>query len=153
MKQTHYIFLKPNISILVAGVTLTDKFCIITEQPLDLVRDAIGDAIEQAISKRDFYAQQHAHRFERYTYLPTIASAKCVEIFETALTPAEQRIYDLIVLGYKQQEIADKIFLSLGTIKFHMHSIMKKSGVNSTPEIIAQHYLGKEKFASLRSAA
>lgn len=61
------------------------------------------------------------------------------------LTESEQRIYDLVVLGLTNQEIADKLFISKSTVKFHTNVIRKKAGVRSTYKLIANHYLEKNK--------
>ncbi len=61
------------------------------------------------------------------------------------LTKAEQRIYDLVVLGYPNKKIADVCFISESTVKFHTTVIRKKLGVNSTYKLIANHYIKRVK--------
>jgi DNA-binding CsgD family transcriptional regulator len=69
------------------------------------------------------------------------------------LSPAEQRVHDLIVLGLSQQTIADRLFISLRTVKFHTTAIRVKKRVHATREIIALHYMGRDKFMEARQAA
>ena len=153
MNTKFNIFLKPGTTVSINGKEFDDGMCIISDQPIDAIRNAIGDAVQQVISEKDFQPQAHAHRFDRYTYLPKLTSTCEVNVYEGELSPAEQRVYDLIVVGMSQQQIADKLCLSLQTIKFHFTAISRKKGVNSTREIIALHYMGRDKFMEVRKAA
>lgn len=153
MKTKLHIFLKPGVTVSIDGKELDDRMCILSEQSHQEVRALLGDSIQQVISERDFQPQAHSHRFDRYTYLPKLTPTCEVNIYEGELSPAEQRVHDLIVVGMGQQQIADKLYLSLQTIKFHTTAISRKKGVNSTREIIALHYMGRDKFMEVRKAA
>lgn len=50
---------------------------------------------------------------------------------EVNLTPREKEILRLIGEKMTNQEIADQLFLQLGTVKNHVHSILGKLGVSS----------------------
>jgi two-component system response regulator FixJ len=52
------------------------------------------------------------------------------------VTPAEQRILDLIVAGKANKEIAYIIGRSVRTVENHRHRMMKKLGVSSTAELV-----------------
>lgn len=56
------------------------------------------------------------------------------------LTRREQEVLDLISEGRTNQEIADTLIIELGTVKNHVHNILKKLNVNSRREaaMIAQ---------------
>lgn len=54
------------------------------------------------------------------------------------LSPAEQNVYKHLILGLTNQEIADRIFVSEKTVKFHLTSIFDKLGVKTRGEAIAQ---------------
>ena len=153
MNTKLHIFLKPGTTILVGGTELNDRACILSSQPVSIIRNVLGDSVSQVINDRDFDAQAHAHRFDRYTYLPTLTDDCKVEVFEIELSPAEQRVHDLIVLGLSQQAIADRLFISLQTVKFHTTAIRVKKRVHATREIIALHYIGRDKFMEARQAA
>ena len=43
-----------------------------------------------------------------------------------ALTPREIDVLELIVAGYGNTEIGEKLFLSLGTVKTHVRNILAK---------------------------
>lgn len=47
------------------------------------------------------------------------------------LTRREQEVLDLISEGRTNQEIADTLIIELGTVKNHVHNILKKLNVNS----------------------
>lgn len=47
------------------------------------------------------------------------------------LTEREREVLGLMVDGLSNQEIADRLFLSLGTVKFHAGNIYSKLGVDS----------------------
>lgn len=53
------------------------------------------------------------------------------------LTPREREIIELIGQGSSNQEIADQLFIELGTVKNHVHSILKKLNVNSRVDAAA----------------
>jgi NarL family two-component system response regulator LiaR len=50
------------------------------------------------------------------------------------LTRREQEVLDLICEGRTNQEIADTLIIELGTVKNHVHNILKKLNVNSRRE-------------------
>jgi len=50
------------------------------------------------------------------------------------LTRREQEVLDLICEGKTNQEIADTLIIELGTVKNHVHNILKKLNVNSRRE-------------------
>jgi DNA-binding NarL/FixJ family response regulator len=47
------------------------------------------------------------------------------------LTPREQEVLGLINNGYTNQEIANKLFITCGTVKNHVHSILEKLEASS----------------------
>jgi len=50
----------------------------------------------------------------------------------------QKEIIRLIAEGLKNKEIADKLFISLNTVKNHRKAILHKAGVNSSSELIAK---------------
>lgn len=62
------------------------------------------------------------------------------------LTRREQEVLDLISAGHTNQEIADALIIELGTVKNHVHNILKKLNVNSRREaaMIAQMHTARQ---------
>lgn len=53
------------------------------------------------------------------------------------LTPREREVLNLLDTGMSNQEIADKLCIEVGTVKNHVHSILKKLEVSSRHEAAA----------------
>lgn len=53
-----------------------------------------------------------------------------------ALTDRERDVLKVMVQGLNNQEIAEKLVISLGTVKFHISNIFQKLGVNSRVEAV-----------------
>lgn len=51
------------------------------------------------------------------------------------LTPREREIVDLILDGCGSQQIADRLFISLGTVKNHRKNIYSKLAIGSQAEL------------------
>lgn len=56
------------------------------------------------------------------------------------LSPREREIYDLLVLGHSNKEIARKLSISWNTMRNQAHAIYKKLGVANRVDIILGHY-------------
>ena len=52
------------------------------------------------------------------------------------LTDRELEVLKLIVKGKKNSEIADDMFISLGTVKVHVHNIYTKVGINNRVSLL-----------------
>jgi|SRR5579859_557218 NarL family two-component system response regulator LiaR len=63
-------------------------------------------------------------------------SATQPPIAANALTDRENDVLALLVAGLNNQEIAARLTLSLGTVKFHVSNIYQKLGVNSRVEAV-----------------
>jgi len=53
------------------------------------------------------------------------------------LTPREIEVLDLIGEGFTNQEIADQLYIEVGTVKNHVHNILKKLDVSSREDAAA----------------
>jgi len=53
-----------------------------------------------------------------------------------ALTPRELEVVGLVVKGARNREIAEKLFISEGTVKIHLHNIYERLGVAGRVEVI-----------------
>jgi len=54
------------------------------------------------------------------------------------LSEQELRVLGLIVAGKTNREIADELFISVGTAKWHVHNILQKMGVSNRSQAIAR---------------
>ena len=55
---------------------------------------------------------------------------------QSGLSAREKEILDLIALGYRNKEVAAKLFISVSTVKSHVHNIYEKLHVTSRIEAI-----------------
>ena len=70
---------------------------------------------------------------------PVIASrlAERIAIDEAAgLSERQQEVLQLLASGARNQEIADRLFLSLRTVKFHVENLYRKLGVRTRTEAV-----------------
>ena len=55
--------------------------------------------------------------------------------FKEALTEKEQTVARLAAQGYKNEEVAEQLFISPNTVKFHLANIYKKLGIKNRVEL------------------
>jgi DNA-binding NarL/FixJ family response regulator len=55
----------------------------------------------------------------------------------TALTDREQQVLELLVEGHSSQAIADRLFLSMNTVRNHVQNVLVKLGAHSRLEAVA----------------
>jgi ATP/maltotriose-dependent transcriptional regulator MalT len=55
---------------------------------------------------------------------------------QISLTGREKQILELAAEGMSNQEISDKIFVSLGTVKWHLHNVYDKLGVKNRTQAL-----------------
>jgi DNA-binding NarL/FixJ family response regulator len=58
----------------------------------------------------------------------------------TDLTMREREIARLVVIGLKNKSIADKLQLSEGTVKIHLHNIYRKLGIRNRMALLVQSH-------------
>lgn len=56
------------------------------------------------------------------------------------LTNRERQLVDFIVRGASNQEISEKMFISINTVKIHVSNIFRKAGVKSRTELMDKLY-------------
>ena len=66
---------------------------------------------------------------------------------DTKLTPREKDIVLLIFRGKNKQEIADRLFLSVSTIKTNVEHVYQKFGVHNKVELVV--YLVKNNVVEI----
>lgn len=58
----------------------------------------------------------------------------------STLSNAERGVYEELIKGKSNQDIADSLYVSEKTVKFHCTNIFKKLGVSSRQELMAKHF-------------
>jgi DNA-binding NarL/FixJ family response regulator len=67
----------------------------------------------------------------------TLLQAKnSLSLKNTILSDREKEVLDLIALGYRNKQVADKLFISISTVKTHVHNIYEKLHVSSRIEAV-----------------
>lgn len=61
---------------------------------------------------------------------------------EAPLTPREEEILELLVQGFRYREIADRLFISIDTVRTHVRHVYEKMHVRSRAEATMK-YLGR----------
>ncbi len=61
----------------------------------------------------------------------------------TRMTKRERQVIELIADGYTNKEIAQKLHLSLYTVKSHVHNILEKLTLNSRVQIAKHAHLSE----------
>jgi FixJ family two-component response regulator len=82
------------------------------------------DAIERAMAR---YASAHSHRSKLDSLRAHVA----------ALTPRERQVFELIVRGRINKQIAYELGTTERTVKAHRHQVMEKMQVQSIAELVA----------------
>jgi DNA-binding CsgD family transcriptional regulator len=54
-----------------------------------------------------------------------------------SLTPTERQVVDLVVDGHSNPQIAERLFMSRGTVKAHLAHVFAKLGVSTRAELAA----------------
>lgn len=66
------------------------------------------------------------------------------EAFEKLLTNSEKKVFDLILMGYSNQQIADELYISINTVKFHIRNVLSKIGAQRKSELLAMYAKTKQ---------
>ncbi len=77
-------------------------------------------------------------RFARKNGGPTLPAPVCARAIATratALSQREREIVSLVAQGFKNKEMAERMFISEQTVKNHLHNIFDKLGVSDRLEL------------------
>jgi DNA-binding CsgD family transcriptional regulator len=116
---------------------------------------------EYDFSKRDLFIldqlKDHlAYRLERDRSYKQAAQSRSVQgidqlskadelLLNKGFTKREIEIYQLLIQGFSNKEMSDKLFISLHTVKKHLKNIYKKMGMKNRLEIIVSDKISKNK--------
>ena len=106
----------------------------------------IADLVESGVDGLFSKAESHE---ELYQKLPGILrgsrhiASRFTKLLEeqpkpSLLTARERQTLNLIVMGSSNQEIADRLGISIKTVEKHRTSLMQKLGVHSLPQLMAR---------------
>ena len=66
------------------------------------------------------------------------------------LSKTEHKVYSLLIEGFKNKDIADKLNVSYSAIAIHNKHIYQKMNVDGARALIASHYRGRAEAARQR---
>jgi NarL family two-component system response regulator LiaR len=105
----------------------------------NVTSDELAAAIRAAAAGQSTLAPEAAKILVHATRAPKHS------LFE--LTEREREVLNLVVQGHSNQQIADRLFVTVATVKAHISNILSKLEVSSRAEAIA--YAIKHKLVSL----
>jgi len=114
------------------------KECLIQALELAEPEGYVGAFVENGAALIPLLYQVR-HRFPEYVgRLLTAFSAgeSPVMPLHDSLTEREREIMELIALGYTNRQIADKLFISVGTVKGHVNHIFSKLDVSNRTQAL-----------------
>ena len=91
-------------------------------------------AVEAVIADDIYYSKEVAQ-----TVMNNLAKRKTrgnSDGVATPLTPREKEVYKLILEEYTNQEIADKLFISVRTVEVHKRNLLEKTGAKNTTGLV-----------------
>jgi DNA-binding CsgD family transcriptional regulator len=80
--------------------------------------------------------EQTAHELLHTAVTNRLADATYLQLWQE-LTRREKQTAALVCLGFTNQEIAERMIISVNTVKTHIRSIFSKFGINSKNELQA----------------
>lgn len=107
-------------------------------------RDMRPDLRARAIARgADGWVSMSTHAPELVEAIERVADGKPQEEqidwigHEAGLSPREVEVLSLVTLGMSNQDIADRLFLTINTLKSHIRQAYKKIGVTSRAQAVA----------------
>jgi len=101
--------------------------------------EKLPDAIRQAYRKQSPISPEAAEQLrEEFKRLKALEREFEAKKMGDLITPSELQLLGLIQEGYSQPQIADKLFITLRTVKNHVNHILKKLGVEGSKEAAAK---------------
>lgn len=97
--------------------------------------------IERAYREQGVFAFLAKQAFDRHNFLQTVkevrAATRTAAKLET-LTGREEEILQLVAQGHTNQEIANRLFISVNTVKRHLKAIFQKLDIHTRSAAAAQ---------------
>jgi RNA polymerase sigma factor (sigma-70 family) len=137
---------KPEIVVLVFGLPESENLI------LQYVMAGASGYVLQDVPAEHLFENIRAAHEDKAIVSPTVAAALMTQIAELAqisarntldpaavqeLTPREQEVLELIGEGLTNQEIGERLYIEVGTVKNHVHNLLKKLDVGSRGDAAA----------------
>lgn len=94
----------------------------------------LKQAIDAVMNDTVYYSREVAN-----TVMNNMArknARKNVSGIDTPLTPREKEVYRLILEELSNQEIADRLFISVRTVEVHKRNLLEKTGAKNTTGLV-----------------
>ncbi len=101
---------------------------LLKSSPKEKLLDAIRDSMEGGVA----FSGEVAQKVLRYFRLPG------GEEEFSELSRRESEVLELLMEGHSTEAIADRLFISIFTVRFHLHNIYVKLHVNSKAEALTK---------------
>jgi DNA-binding NarL/FixJ family response regulator len=111
-------------------------FIATNEQPIDMLRTAI----ERVVAGGRYFSPSVQRLRESLRADPVS--------FDKVLSNHEQQLLSLFGEGLSNRTVAERLGLSMNTVKVHRRNILGKLGIHSTPQLI--HYAFEKGFTRVR---
>ncbi|WP_166242396.1 response regulator transcription factor [Paenibacillus turpanensis] len=99
--------------------------------------EQIPEAVRTAFRKESPISPAAADRLrEEFRRLKKLEHEFHVKEVRDKVTPSELQLFELIGSGYTQSQIADKLVISIRTVKNHVGNALKKLGLSSSKEAV-----------------
>lgn len=97
----------------------------------------IPDTIRKAYqNKSEIHSDVSTHIREEIKRLKVIENNFEVSKLLSNLTPMEKQVLNCMIDGNKQKEIAEKLFISIHTVKNHVNQILSKFGEKNSKAVV-----------------
>ena len=134
---------EPSIKILILGITETRESVleyieagatgyILKESSLDELLSTIRAAYNGRALISPEIAATLIQRISEFAQVVTPRKESLPDVFN--LTIRETEVLELVSQNFSNQEIAERLVIETGTVKNHVHSVLKKLGVRSRDE-------------------
>jgi len=136
------IALKPGIKILVLSMFCDEEyyFQMVQAGVMGFVlkesgKDELEDAIRAVLSGETYFSQNLLRDIIVNLHSPG-KQAKEQKEQDVNFTKRESEILKLICEGYSNNQIADKLFISIRTVEGHKSNLISKTGVKNTISLV-----------------
>jgi DNA-binding NarL/FixJ family response regulator len=142
----------PSVKVLVFGLTESRA------QVLRYIEAGADGYVVKDSAVEDLLDRIHAAHEDKAVVSPQIAAALMSQVAQFArlfsevesgigpgleLTARERQVLELIDLGLTNQQIADQLVIEVGTVKNHVHSILRKLDVTNRQDAAAYFHILK----------